>query len=104
MRATGNRRQNDASSSLLLPARRRLLPIGQIVPDFARAAPTAARRLDRVRVVAVEDIGAAGKGLEVLGFEAVDQNDHRSTVRVLVLMGQPDRLQSRIAIARRTVR
>src|SRR5271166_6984651 len=59
-RTTGNRRQNDLASPLLLPARCCLLPIDQIMPGFASAAPAGARRLDRVRVVAVEDIGAAG--------------------------------------------
>src|SRR5690242_8099906 len=66
---------------LLLPAGRRLLPIGQIMPGLASAAPAAARRLDRVRVVSVENIGATGKGLEILGFEPVDDNDHRSAIR-----------------------
>src|SRR5437667_2256062 len=75
-----NRRGNDAASRLLLPARCRLLPIGQIMPGFTGAAPAAARRLDCVRVVAVEDIGTAGKRLEILGFETVDENDHRSAV------------------------
>src|SRR5271167_3894566 len=60
------RRQNDASSGLSLPARCRLLPICQIAPGFAGLSPTAARRLDRIRVVAVEDVGTAGKRLEIL--------------------------------------
>jgi hypothetical protein len=74
------------------------------VRGFAGTPPPAARRLDCVRVVAVKDIGAAGERLEILGFEAVDQNDHRSAVRVLGVMGQPDRLHPGIAVARRTVR
>src|SRR5207302_1362433 len=92
------------SSGLSLPARCGLLPIGQIAPGFAGTPPTAARCLDRVRVVAVEDIGAAGERLEILDFETVDQNDHRSAVRVLGVMREPERLHRRVAVARRTVR
>ena len=63
-------------SGLSLPARRRLLPVGQLMPGLARAAPAVPRSLDRGRVVTVEEIGTAGKRLEVTGFEAVDKDEH----------------------------
>src|ERR1700730_2651382 len=76
----------------LLPTRCRLLPIGQIMSRFAGTAPPAPRGLDRARIVAVEEVGTTGKELQIRRFQAVDEHDHRSAVRVLIAMSQPDRL------------
>src|SRR5262249_32514689 len=61
-------------------------------------------RLYSGSVVAVEEIGATGKRLEVARFETVNDDKHRSPVRILFSMSEPDRLHSRRAIASRTVR
>jgi hypothetical protein len=74
------------------------------VPRLSRSAPSAPRRFDRTGVIAVEEIGAAGEGVEIRSFQPVDENQHRRAVRVPVAIGQPDRLQRRSAVARRTMR
>src|ERR1700738_5128898 len=92
------------ASGLLFPAGLGLLPVGQDVPARLGMAPTLARRLDRGGVVAVEQIGAAGEGAEILGGDAIDQDQHRGAVWVLGLVAEPDRLGRGIAIAGRAVR
>src|SRR5215469_3998643 len=64
----GQRRVGHRSSRFALPARRRLLPISQIVPRLAGSAPAAARRLHGIGVVTVKQIGAARKGVQVIDF------------------------------------
>src|SRR5260370_11961336 len=71
---------------------------------FAGTAPPAPRGLDRAGIVAVEEVGTTGKELQIRGFQAIDEHDHRSAVRVLIAMRQPDRLHRRVAVASRTVR
>src|SRR5438094_1890857 len=92
------------ASGLLFPARLGLLPIGQSVAGGLGLTPALARRLDRHGIVAVEQIGAAGEGAEILGVGAIDQDQHRSLVRVFRLIAEPDRLARRVAVASRAVR
>src|SRR5437763_10678376 len=100
--ASGNRCRRSAGLRPLLPTGRRLLPIGQAVSGLASAPPAYARRLDGRRVVAVEQIGGTGKSKKIRRLDPVHQHYHRRAVRVLVEMGQPDRLQLRVAVAGRT--
>src|SRR5271165_3431472 len=72
--------------------------------SLASASPPPPRGLHRSLVVAVEQIGTACKGSEFLGFDTIDEDEHRSAVRVLVEVRQPDRLRCGIAVANRTVR
>jgi hypothetical protein len=61
-------------SGLPLPTRRSLLPVRKRVARLAGAAPAAAGGLDRIGVTAVEEIGATCIGLEILGFDALDEH------------------------------
>src|SRR5215471_2165887 len=100
-------RATDGRTVLLrfaFPTRCRLLPIGQVVTGVAGPAPAATRCLHRSRVIAVEQIGTAGKGVKVSRFETIDKDDHRSAVRIFLQVSKPDRLNARIAVARRAVR
>src|ERR1700736_2820896 len=91
-------------SSLLLPARLGLLPIGERMPGGLGLAPALARRLDRGRVVAVEEVDAAGEEGEIVGRDAVDEEQDRRVVRVVGAVAEPDRLVRRVTVAGRTVR
>src|SRR5947208_9616584 len=92
------------ASGLLCPAGGGVLPIGQRVAGSLGAAPTAARRLDRRLVVAVEHVDAAGELGDVLGFDAIDEKQDRRAVGVLGPVTEPDWLRHRVALAPRAVR
>src|SRR5580704_3864912 len=89
---------------LLFPAGSGLLPIGQSMAGRLGAAPAAARRLDRGRVVAVEYVDAAGEIRDIFGFDAIDQEQDRRAVRVFGVVAEPDRMRRRVAVARGTMR
>src|SRR2546429_605386 len=92
------------ASGLLFPAGGGLLPISQRVAGSLGAAPTAARRLDRGLVVAVEHVDAAGELGLVLGFDAIDEEQDRRAVGVLGPVTEPDWLRRRVAVAPGAVR
>src|SRR5205085_11426051 len=92
------------ASGLLFPAGGGLLPIGQRVAGSLGAAPTAARRLDRGLVVAVEHVDAAGELGDVRGFDAIDEEQDRRAVRVPGPVAEPDRPSRRVAVAPRAAR
>src|SRR5437763_7360679 len=92
------------ASGLLFPAGGGLLPISRRVAGSLGAAPTAARRLDRGLVVAVEHVDAAGELGHVLGFDAIDEEQDRRAVGVLGPVTEPDWLRRRVAVAPRAVR
>ena len=64
----------------------------------SRAASTAAASLPSNRSA------QRAIGRQVAGLGAVDQHQHRRRVRVVVAVGQPDRLAGGVAVARRAVR
>src|ERR1700690_3049777 len=102
--ASSSNGRDAAASGLLFPPRRGLLPVGKRMAGSAAGAPASARRLDRVRIVAVEDVDAAGEAGESLALDAGCQKQDRRAVRVLNLVGQPDRLRRGVAIPRRAMR
>jgi len=81
-----------------------LLPVGESAPGLTCAAPTAPRRFDRAVIVAIKEVGAATKSVKIGGLQPIDENQRRGAVRVLVAIGQPDRLQRRVAVANRAMR
>jgi len=70
---------------------------------LAGPAPSASRRVHGIGVVAVEEIGAARKRRQIFRFDTVDEHEYGCTVRVLVVMREPNRLRDRVALALRTV-
>src|SRR5215472_27632 len=89
---------------LLFPAGARLLPVGQRVAGRLRLAPAGARRFDRGFIVAIEHVDAAGKIGDVVGFDAVDEEQDRRAVRVFGMIAEPDRMRRGIAVTCRAVR
>src|SRR5215472_2983008 len=69
---------------LSLPARRRLVPIGQLVTGFAGAPPAPARGLHCTAVVAIEQIDAAREGPKIRGLHTINEHQQRSPIGVLV--------------------
>src|SRR5215469_12436024 len=66
---------------------------------LAGPAPSASRRVHGIGVIAVEQIGAARKRRQIFRFDTIDDHEHGCTIRVLVLMREPDRLCDRVALA-----
>src|SRR5690348_13203827 len=89
---SGNRRGETAPLRFSFPPACRLLPVGQFVSGLPSPAPTAPSRLYRAGIITVKKIGATREGSEILRFQIVDEDDHRGIIRVLIPMGQPDRL------------
>src|SRR5437762_12690063 len=92
------------ASGLLFPAGGRLLPIRQRVAGSLGAAPTAARRLDRGLVVAVEHVDAAAELCHLLGFDALGEEHDCRAVGVLGPAAEPNWLRRRVAVAPGAVR
>src|SRR6516164_779905 len=66
---------------------------------LAGPAPPASRRVHGICVVAVEQIGAARKRRQIFRFDIVDEHEYGCTVRVLIVMREPNRLCDRVALA-----
>ena len=62
------------------------------------ATPAGPGGLDRLSVVAVEKIRASGIRPYVLGFDVVDEYQHRGIVGVLAAVSEPDRLQGGVPV------
>ena len=87
---------------LPLPARV-LLPIDDVVAGLLVALAAHARSRDRARIVAVEELEAAGILVDPGRARAVGQDEDLRAVRVLVLRREPDRLLGWKAVARPTM-
>jgi hypothetical protein len=81
-----------------------LLPIGERMAGVLVGLPPRPRRLDRGRIVAVEQLEAAFEFRHAGGLRAVGEEQVLRPVRVLVRAGQPDRLIGGVAVGGAAVR